>query len=73
MNDRTAPRRRLDQGAALGCAAEVQLMRELAFDDVVGQLRAGRLTPVEAVRALRAAYHRAECYFRGIPLQENRT
>ena len=65
--------RRLDQGAAINRQADACLMRELAFDDVVGQLRAGRLAPDEAVRALRAAYHRAECYFRGIPLQENRT
>ncbi|MCK7581829.1 MAG: hypothetical protein MZV65_43555 [Chromatiales bacterium] len=46
-------------------------MRELAFDDVVGRLRAGRLALAEAVKALRTAYHRAECYLRGIDLQEN--
>jgi hypothetical protein len=64
--------RRLDQGLALDRAADACLMRELAFDDVVGRLRAGRLPLAEAVQALRAAYHRAECYLRGIPLQENR-
>lgn len=63
---------RLDQGSAINRAADACLMRELAFDDVVKRLRAGCLAPDEAVRTLRAAYLRAECYLRGIPLQENR-
>jgi hypothetical protein len=72
MSQLPAFHRRLDQGLALDRAADACLMRELAFDDVVKRLRAGRLAPVEAVKTLRAAYHRAECYYRGIPLQENR-